>query len=122
MSEMVNNIIAIGSIILYLIIVLIINKFIIKGSKKAFFIEIVTIWVVIFIMNICCVAFNTPFGIGMPTARILDGGVNKFYTSIGYTIHVYNPNNRIRSVDEEDPKEPITTEFEFLNKAYDINW
>ena len=111
--ELVNIITTLIVFLLFVLVVFLINKYIIKGTKKAFIIELVSIWLIILILNILCVTFNAPFGIGIPIPRIMDGGVNKHYVSPGYTIHVYNPNNKIHAVNESFEKEPISTTFEF---------
>ncbi len=103
------------ALLLFLLILFLINKFILK-KKKITALEFVIGWVVVLVLNIFCVVFDAPFGIGVPEARVLDGGANKYYDSLGYTIHVYTP-NPIRAADDDSPAER-QTKFEFFNISF----
>ena len=102
--------------LLFFLIIFLINKFLVKGKKKAFIIESIIGWIVVLIINIVCVNTNASFALGIPEARVLDAGGNKYYDSLGYVIHVYNP-HPIRLVDDESPSE-IETSFEFLHDYF----
>ena len=88
-----------------------INK-VIRHKEKALSIKSIIIgWVAVLIINVICVVANLPFGIGIYTFSRFDGAIDTYYVSLGYTVHVNNPNKRIKSIDE--PKDPINTEFVF---------
>ena len=105
------------ALVVFLLVLLLINKTVLKGNKKIDIKEFAIGWVIVLIINVCCVAFNAPFGLGIPQTRMLDGGVNKYYVSLGYTIHVYNPNNKVHAVDDVI-NEKIETNFEFLHEYF----
>ena len=103
------------AVLLFLLILFLINKFILK-KKKITVLEVIIGWVIVLVLNIFCVVFDAPFGIGVPDVRVLDAGANEYYDSLGYTIHVYTP-NPIRAIDDDSPVERHTS-FEFFGISF----
>lgn len=80
-----------GIIILFIFLFLLswlINRFIIKKSKKNIFIVAIIIWIIIFIINLFSTLINIPIVIGININPSWDGGINGTYISLGYAIEV----------------------------------
>lgn len=80
-----------GIIILFIFLFLLswlINRFIIKKSKKNIFIVAIIIWTIIFIINLFSTLINIPIVIGININPSWDGGINGTYISLGYAIEV----------------------------------
>lgn len=84
-----------GIIILFIFLFLLswlINRFIIKKSKKNIFIVAIIIWTIIFIINLFSTLINIPIVIGININPRWDGGINGTYISLGYAIEVEGHN------------------------------
>ena len=84
-----------GIIILFIFLFLLswlINRFIIKKSKKNIFIVAIIIWTIIFIINLFSTLINIPIVIGININPSWDGGINGTYISLGYAIEVEGHN------------------------------
>lgn len=76
------------AILVFLGILKLSNKFILKNTKKISIKQIIFGWLAVFAINLLCVMAKIPFALGMPVKPFFDGGANTFYCSLGYIIHV----------------------------------
>ncbi len=65
----------------------IINKYILKKSKKHIIAIAIMLWIIIFVINVFAVVTDIPITIGIPTVVMWDGG-SYIVNSLGYKIYV----------------------------------
>lgn len=96
------------AIIIFLALLKLINKFILKNKVQINLKEIIIGWSIIFCFNLFCVIFDIPCPIGITYSPFFDGGQTKFCASLGYVITIEK--NTIIPLEGED----ITTKVDFL--------